>query len=149
MSSERVEAGRDADVLIAESVMGWTVNRADGRHWHTVGPVPRGSRQVGGDCCAGQQYDVDAFMPSTRRESALEVVDRLIAADMDLVIGTDFGDNRQWQVEVFARTDTGPEEVANYTAPTLALAICRAALSEGVLSYLAAPPAPPAPPQSR
>jgi hypothetical protein len=29
-------SNREIDVSVAEKVMGWTVNRADGRHWHTI-----------------------------------------------------------------------------------------------------------------
>lgn len=79
--SDELKAGRELDALVAERVMGWTVNRTNDRHWHTVGPTGRERHiLIGRDCCAGQHdYDSHAFMPSTDIASAWLVVEKLNA----------------------------------------------------------------------
>lgn len=129
---DEVGASRETDALIAEKVMGWTVNRPGDRHWHTVGPVPRVSRQVGGDCCAGQYYDAQAFMPSRDRTAALEVVDRLIAGGC--VVTMSVGD--AWaEVDVYHQG----EWLVARRSKTLPITIVRAALDPRVLAALAHP----------
>jgi len=64
------EQGQDFDALVAEEVMGWTVNRNDGGRWETIGPDdPR--RFIGPTVCE------DGWIPSVRHEDAWDVLDRL------------------------------------------------------------------------
>lgn len=130
---DEVGASRETDALIAEKVMGWTVNRPGDRHWHTVGPVPRVSRQVGGDCCAGQYYDAQAFMPSRDRTAALEVVDRLIAGGLRVNLD---GEGGEWTAGALTERYF---DLAEACADTLALAVARLALTPAVLAALAHP----------
>jgi hypothetical protein len=69
---DELVAGKALDTLVAEEVMGWAVNRSE-THWHTVGVIPR--RLIGRDCCA-YKYDGGEFCPSTKIESAWEVVQK-------------------------------------------------------------------------
>jgi hypothetical protein len=71
-------SNREIDVSVAEKVMGWTVNRADGRHWHTIAAhvgAENPGLLVGLDCCE-ERYS-GAFMPSRRIEDAWKVVEKM------------------------------------------------------------------------
>lgn len=117
--------GRELDTLVAERVMGWTVNRADGRHWHTVGPTGRERGiLIGCDCCA-DKYD-RAFTPSQDIRDAWEVVEKLTTTTKQWFR---FEQSSVTYCATFETSGTG-ECDGEWTseAETAPLAICRAAL---------------------
>ncbi len=120
-----MEAGKELDALVAERVMGWTVNRPGDRHWHALGGG-LGGRQVGSDCCE-DRYDYGrAFRPSQDIRSAWEVVEKLAGVGDGQSIWIDgLGfTGEEWRV-VIGR-EVGEYVVAE--ADTAPLAICRAVL---------------------
>lgn len=122
------EAGRQLDAMIAERVMGWTVNRPGDRHWHTLGGG-LGGRQVGSNCCEDRYDYARAFMPSQDIRSAWEVVATFEAGR---VVGDKPGwpDAHGWYVGL-NRSPRGWEAhigTATAEADTAPLAICRCAL---------------------
>jgi hypothetical protein len=119
-----LQAGRELDALVAEKVMGWTVNRTESRHWHTVGPTGRERNiQIGSDCCAGQAYDSNAFMPSKSIVSAWLVVEKMRERGWNFELHT----SRDGEAAAaFHQSQDDDFEAYELTAP---LAICRAALS--------------------
>lgn len=112
--SEHV-AGRDLDALIAERVMGWTVNRTGDRHWHTVGATGRERGVlIGTDCCAEKW--AGSFCPSRDIRDAFDVATKIGGLELQDVTG-----NGHWEARFAMSGDWDAAE----TAP---LAICRAAL---------------------
>jgi hypothetical protein len=111
------EAGQEMDALIAERVMGWGVNRADGRHWHTVGTQPR--RLIGRDCCA-EKYAGGAWCPSTDIAAASQVVERVREQGYEAQM---WSSKAGWRARF-----QNDESLHTASATTAPLAICRAAL---------------------
>jgi hypothetical protein len=124
-------AGRELDALVAEKVMGWTVNRTESRHWHTVGPTGRERNiQIGSDCCAGQAYDSNAFMPSKSIASAWLVVESRPYGTWNWRVSMEDGpEDRRWFAEVRVGYGTSYSHAYPVWAATPAEAICLAALS--------------------
>jgi hypothetical protein len=127
---------REIDALVAEHVMGWTVNRSDGRHWHTVAPAAGADNPhllVGMDCCEDKYCG--CFMPSRRIESAWRVVEKMREREWSVMVdSTGFPDEEwrclMWQGE---RERWVPADAA--TAP---MAICLAALKANGIEVSAA-----------
>ena len=119
------DAGPALDAMIAEQVMGWTVNRTSDRHWHTVGPTGR-ERDIliGRDCCAGQHnYDSQAFCPSTDIASAWLVVEAMRERGFYFSLSNQ-GPERRW-LAVFA----SDASVGDAEEISVALTICKASLA--------------------
>lgn len=120
MSEESREAGRELDALIAEKVMGWTVD-----------PIYRMYTGAGMRHAVGNNLDT-RFNPSTNIAAAWEVVEKMRERGDWVNLE---GDKEGWMVEVwpFTADDSWAGggfygEDVKAKADTAPLAICRAAL---------------------
>jgi hypothetical protein len=121
------DAGLMLDVDVCEQVMGWPVNRADGRHWHTFKP----HRLVGRDCCA-ENYE-GAFCPSQDMDAAWEVAEALKVRGLSVNVHTHH--TGAWSCDIWRLAKPGATDedmwftpMGSARADKAPLAICRAAL---------------------
>lgn len=144
--SEPIEAGRETDAMIAEKLFGATWFEPpgvsdDGWQWlirsgwaYSTGE-PALATRAGGETKLAYAHGLPHY--STDRTAALEVVDRLTEADMQVTISAN-----NWLVsvhveniagELLAHANCGFDEPAE-----IALCICRATLDPRVLAALRA-----------
>jgi len=110
-------AGRELDALVAEKVMGWSVNRSE-RGWETLGVRPK--RLIGrrGMC----RLPGDAWSPSEDISAAWEVVEKLGAVRIEK-----FSDG--WYAQFGERERDRNFRLTAGIADMAPLAICLAALA--------------------
>lgn len=136
---ERMEAGREMDVLIAEKVMGWrrmTYKEANPKNSHYATDLRLTGRWHDSDGNATQQAeDCDdyyqpefAWSPSTDIAAAWQVVEKIKSIDPLYAFAVMF-EGKSWEAGIY---DSGYNTSFDYdrsaTATTAPLAICRAAL---------------------
>lgn len=118
--------GFDLDQLVAEKVMGWTLDSRS-RIWQMPGRNPPNNRMLSAYPCAPQYEGCsnDYWRPSTNIAYAWDVVDHLAGATSHRVDIHDFGALPKWRCVIRLMGSTIVQTGEGETAP---LAICRAAL---------------------
>lgn len=110
---DAMAAGRELDALVAERVMGWTVNRRDGGHWQ----VERRPGQW--NCLHNWEASLDIA-------AAWQVVEHIRRKLFDVEI---IGAEGEWAVRITDTDHDGNEHLmAEQCEQTAPLAICKAGL---------------------